>query len=45
LVPGPLDEVLQACVFGVDVVDAEFDDHAVIVGGACRAGAEERDCL
>jgi hypothetical protein len=32
-------------VFGVDVVDAEFDDHAVIVGGSRRAGAEQSDCL
>jgi hypothetical protein len=38
-----LDEVLQARVFGVDVVDAEFDDRSVVVGGACRPGGEQSD--
>jgi hypothetical protein len=31
----------QACVLGIDVVDAEFDDDAVVVSGMGRTGPEE----
>ena len=37
------DHVREPLVFGVDVLDAEFDDHAAVVGCAGRSRLEPRD--